>query len=302
MKLIDKITGFHLEPTNICTLKCAGCARTQFIKQWPQHWKNYNLDMDQLFNFLDIDLTNLTVCLCGIYGDPIYYPELIELVSRLKNYGCHLVTYTNGSYKTKSWWEELTSMFDSNDTIIFSIDGTPDVFTKYRVNGNWESIKVGIETCVKSPCQTVWKFIPFKFNESIIEQARDLSISMGMTKFIVSPSSRFDDETEDLKPSEQYIRSNYVQQIYWKQQSKFLDIDPRCNNQQEHYISADGYYAPCCFAADHRFYYKTIFGKNKQKYNIANTTLTEILESSEVNDFMQNLNKHPVCTYTCTKV
>jgi acyl transferase domain-containing protein len=58
MPLLDNITGFHIEPTNICTLKCAGCARTRFIDQWPQHWKNQNLSIDSLLQFLDIDLTN----------------------------------------------------------------------------------------------------------------------------------------------------------------------------------------------------------------------------------------------------
>ena len=52
------VTGFHIEPTNICTLKCPGCARTQFIDKWPSRWKNYNLDINKVMNFLDIDLTD----------------------------------------------------------------------------------------------------------------------------------------------------------------------------------------------------------------------------------------------------
>jgi hypothetical protein len=50
------ITGFHIEPTNICTLKCAGCARTKFIDQWPQHWKNHSIDIEKLLKFIDIEL------------------------------------------------------------------------------------------------------------------------------------------------------------------------------------------------------------------------------------------------------
>ena len=76
------ITGFHIEPTNICTLKCEGCARTRFIDQWPQHWHNHSLDIDQLLNFLDVDLSTKTIKLCGNYGDPIYHPDFINFVKK----------------------------------------------------------------------------------------------------------------------------------------------------------------------------------------------------------------------------
>ncbi len=79
------ISGLHIEPTNICTLKCPGCARTRFLDQWPQHWKNHSLDVDQLLKFLDIDLSNLDIVLCGNYGDPIYHPDLIDFVTKLSS-------------------------------------------------------------------------------------------------------------------------------------------------------------------------------------------------------------------------
>lgn len=296
----NTVSGFHIEPTNICTLKCPGCARTQFIDQWPQHWKNYNLDISKLIKFLDVDLTNLKITLCGNYGDPIYHPNFIELVSELKARGCVLVIITNGSYKTQSWWESLVELLDNRDTVMFSIDGTPDTFTKYRINGDWESIKLGIKVCT-SKCQTVWKFIPFEFNESLIDQAQEISQSLSMNRFLVDPSSRFDEKTAYLKPSDQNIRNTYTQQIHWKKNSRVLDLDPRCANQHEHYISAEGYYTPCCFIADRRFYYKTVFGKDRQKYNIANTTISEILEMPVVRDFMQQLNSQSVCSYSCPR-
>ena len=51
------INGFHLELTNICTLKCPGCARTQFRNIMPHHWQNKSLDIDSALRFMDIDLT-----------------------------------------------------------------------------------------------------------------------------------------------------------------------------------------------------------------------------------------------------
>ena len=78
------INGLHIELTNKCTLKCSGCSRTSFIEQFPTKWENKELDLDQLVNFLDLDLADTSINLCGNYGDPIYYTRLIELVKILK--------------------------------------------------------------------------------------------------------------------------------------------------------------------------------------------------------------------------
>lgn len=300
-QLVDRVNGFHIEPTNLCTLKCPGCARTQFNNQWPQHWKNHNLDINQLFEFLDIDLAGKSILLCGNYGDPIYHPEFIKLVSEFKNRKAQIKIVTNGSYKTADWWNLLVECLDEDDTITFSIDGIPDNFVNYRVNADWDSIKLGIDICVSAACQVIWKYIPFKFNEATIDQAKQISESLGITRFFIEPSSRFDTTLEFLKPSEANISNLYTAQLSWKQGKEINSIDPQCANQDFHFVSADGYYSPCCRIADHRFYYKTIFGKHKQKYDIKNTTISSILNMPDVNTFLQNLDQHQVCRYSCPK-
>ena len=130
------ISRLHIEPTNICTLKCSGCARTRFIEKWPQHWTNSSIDIDQLSKFIDIDLTNTLLYVCGNYGDPIYHPNFIDFVKKFKSRGAVLHIVTNGSYKKAEWWQELTDQLDSNDLIEFSIDGDPENFTQYRVNAD----------------------------------------------------------------------------------------------------------------------------------------------------------------------
>jgi hypothetical protein len=67
----------------------------------------------------------------------------------------------------------------------------------------------------------------------------------------------------------------------------------------DHFITADGFYSPCCFIADHRFYYKTIFGKQKKFYNIQEYTLSQMLAESTVIDFYQNLDQQPGCQFNC---
>jgi wyosine [tRNA(Phe)-imidazoG37] synthetase (radical SAM superfamily) len=254
------IAGIHLEPTNICTLKCSGCARTTFIEKWPQHWQNHSIDIDQLNKFLDIDLQNKTITLCGNYGDPIYHNQFHELISSLKSRGARLYIVTNGSYRTADWWNKTVAVLNNLDQIVFSVDGLPENFTQYRKNADWNSIHQAMQICAEATCKTEWKFIPFSFNENDIESARALSEKLGLDSFKVDPSDRFDNQNNYLKPLGNYIGTRYASRQSW-QYNQTLPIDPQCSDHQSHYISADGYYSPCCYVADHRFYYKTKFGK-----------------------------------------
>lgn len=299
--MLNNITGFHIEPTNICTLKCSGCARTRFIEQWPQHWKNHSIDVDRLLQFLDLDLTDKKILLCGNYGDPIYHPNLIDLVKKLKSRQAIITIITNGSYKKQEWWQELVSNLDETDTVIFSVDGIPGNFTQYRVNADWDSILTGMQVVSASTCNSVWKYIPFSFNQNDIDTAKQLSDSIGIKNFRIEYSDRFDDQTDHLKPDNSLIGTRYADQEKWKSNNSELEVSPKCDEKNQHFITADGYYTPCCFLADHRFYYKTTFGKNKKQYNIHDHTLTEILQQPSTIEFYKTLDQHPGCQFNCPK-
>jgi hypothetical protein len=184
------------------------------------------------------------------------------------------------------------------DTITFSIDGTPENFNQYRVNGDWPSIKIAIDECVQSPVHTVWKYIPFAYNQHDIASVEILSKELGIDEFEISPSDRFDQQTDHLKPDDTLLSLRYNQQVSWKN-SQVTKVIPACSNNQHHFITADGFYSPCCFLADHRFYYKTQFGKNKSGYDISKTTLSEILQQPATIDFYQNLQDQSGCQYNC---
>ena len=190
--MINQIRGLHIEPTNICTLKCPGCARTRFIDRWPQHWQNHSLDINVLLQFLDIDLSDKRIGLCGNYGDPIYHPDFINFVKKFKDRGAGITIHTNGSYKKQDWWKELAELLTENDQVVFSVDGTPENFTKYRINADWESIHTGMQVIAQATCDSVWKYIPFAFNQDHIEQVEKLSNSIGIKNFEIELSDRFD--------------------------------------------------------------------------------------------------------------
>lgn len=296
--MLNSITGFHIEPTNICTLKCPRCSRTDFINQFGKKWSNKNLNLDHLKQFLDIDLLNKRFYICGMYGDPIYYPDLIPMVQWMKSAGASVTIVTNGSYQKTTWWEELTAVLDNTDQFHFSIDGTPDNFTQYRINADWPSIVDGVKIAVKSPAQVIWKYIPFSFNQDSIDDARKMSQELGMDDFHLTPSDRFSSNDDWLMPADKLIHKKSESKIHW---TKSVDttIDPLCiKNNKEHFISADGLYVPCCLMSDYRFYYKSQFYKNKEKYKISNTTISNLLATENFYNNIQEI-KYDCCTFNC---
>jgi MoaA/NifB/PqqE/SkfB family radical SAM enzyme len=295
------VNSFHIELTNKCYLKCPRCARTTFIEKFgSKRYTNHDLNFDHFKSFFDIDISNKKFNFVGNYGDPIYHPNVFQFIKFIKDYNSSLKLVTNGSYKTKKWWKELISILDYNDSVTFSIDGIPENFTQYRKNADWETIKNGLEVIGNSNVNSEWSYIPFSYNINTIDEARKLSNSFGIKKFNVSPSNRWEDDNDWLKPEKNYLNKETEKKIEWKFKNKNIEIDPKCVNGTQHYISAEGYYMPCCFVGDWRFYYKSEFYKNKQKYDISKTTMSEIINIT--NTFYDNLDTNDYCQFSCPKV
>jgi organic radical activating enzyme len=305
--MLNQIKGLHIEPTNMCTLQCPKCARTEFINQFGQDkWSNNSLDLVKLKQFLDIDLSGKQISLCGTYGDPIYYSNLMGMIEYFKSAGANILIATNGSYRTADWWSRLASILDEQDSIVFGIDGLPETFINYRINADWNSIKIGIDIMSKSKAKLIWQYIPFAFNERDIDEARQLSQNLGFDKFLILPSDRWI-ENDPLMPANLQLRIEHT--ITWKKNTNNASrdsriIDPKCKSNDQHYISANGYYMPCCYISDYRFYYKSEFYKNRSQYNISNTTISQILTSAQSIDFYSTLEdaKLNYCTFNCPKL
>jgi len=295
-------SGLHVETTNTCTLKCPRCSRTDFLTQFgTKNWTNHNLSLPDFQKFLDLDLHGKVINLCGNYGDPIYYPELFALIAWCKQAGARIQLRTNGSHRTPLWWQQLSQLLDHADTVFFAVDGIPDNFTQYRVNADWPSIRQGMDIMARSSAHTVWRYIPFAFNEHDIDTARQLSQSLGIREFEVNHSDRWRGPSDPLRPTGyQGVRDQSV--IQWHQH-KHIEVDAKCiTSGQEHFITASGHYTPCCYSADHRFYYGSEFHAQQDQYHISNTTLSQVLLKSR--DFYSNIHtaKHDFCTFNCPKI
>jgi MoaA/NifB/PqqE/SkfB family radical SAM enzyme len=133
---------------------------------------------------------------CGNWGDPIYSKDFVGLVRAIKtqNPSCELEIQTNGSGKSIKFWTNLVTELLDNDVLIFSIDGSPENYNKYRVNSEWADVELAVKTVIETKKQLgkktsiEWKHLVFSYNEETIDIAHAKSIELGFDKFFLQQS------------------------------------------------------------------------------------------------------------------
>ena len=297
------MVSFHVEPTSKCTLECPLCDRTWFYETFKKR-NLHEINIEHLVNFVG---PNSDVNMCGNNGDPIYHSGFHSLCQRLKNNNCKLSITTNGSAKTKKWWNELNAILDNNDTVTFSIDGLEDTNHLYRKNAKWQSIMDAIEVLKVRKCQMVWKYIVFKHNQHQIKEAMELSTSLGFDCFKLEHSDRWLGEKE-MMPDDEYVDDYHKHQKSVLVDTKYKsNMSPVCleNNLPSNslYVDAEGDFYPCCWMGTYRYKYKSVFSPKQKSFNIKDNTLNQILENNSIKQFFastkQFTSAHECCKIQC---
>ena len=181
-------SNLHIGLTNRCRLECPECTRNQPAAKYIHQM--FDIDISIFKKFL-LDCNPKFILFCGNWGDPIYAGGFLDLIKNLKiSFPTLAISiHTNGSGKRREWWYSLIELLENNDKLIFSIDGTPDNYFKYRINSEWNSVEMAIKSCVEAKEQfkknvsIEWKYIVFSFNENSIDEAYHLSKTLGFDKF-----------------------------------------------------------------------------------------------------------------------
>ena len=297
------MVSFHIEPTSKCTLECPLCDRTWFYEKFKKR-NLHEIDIDNVVNFVG---TGADVSMCGNNGDPIYHSRFLDLCQRLKDNNCSLHIHTNGSAKTKEWWQTLNSTLTKDDSITFALDGLEDTNHLYRKNAKWKSIMDAIETLRERQFQMIWQFIPFKHNQHQISEARNLSKKLGFEKFKLLKSDRWLGK-KDLMPDRDYVDDYYEnQKAILIDKNYQTEMEPNCIKNKlpsnNLYIDAEGDFYPCCWIGTYRYRYKSTFSPKRKQFNIKDNTLNQILENNSIKEFFDSTKQftsaHECCKIQC---
>jgi len=279
---------WHIEPSSKCSLRCPRCPRTE-MPDTP--WLKKELSLEQFQNAFPLDFISEYVqrfTMCGDVGDSIYCKDYLKIVDYIKQIKptCHVYTITNGSYKTKSWWEEFARISNEYDTINFSVDGYDQASNDlYRVNNNFKSIMDGMWIMGhKSSAFVNWAAIYFSFNQDHTTTIVDLAMQNGCdsiqwtksTKFsskyndaygisdpleprpeFVSKTDRYERHIQKLKNriqnNGQYMTTNLQKYLHTK---PINGIVPLCKiGNRGMYLNAEGTIHPCSWTS---FPYKSM--------------------------------------------
>lgn len=286
----------NIELTSRCVLACPACPRTWFAQTFNRPMPKQDLDLDVFEKFLDCDSGQQVkrFNLEGNHGDAIYYPRLFEFIDRFRSTKVFDLV-TAGNRSGADFWENLADKMTSDDTVTFSIDGLEHNNHIYRVNSDWKSIITAVEIMSKSAAKIIWKTLIFSYNQHELDRIQELASNFG-AEFVPVPTHRFGDER--LRPTEDLVLTERL----YEHSKNSIDIDPKCPDTE--YISADGYYHPCCWIAGINLLPKSHFWKDRDHYNIQNHNLDQV--RSLVNHWADSLRKdpalaYPVCQMHCKK-
>jgi len=314
---------WHIEPCSKCSLKCPRCSRQEV----PEGLTNRDLSLgwfkENFTGKLLTDVRKLTFC--GDDGDPIYAKDLLKILAwfRENNSTVQFVIVTNGSYKTKVWWEELGTVLNDKDHIHFSLDGWDQESNNiYRVNCDWKSIMLGVDTLKNTKAFKTWAAIAFKFNEDKIDHMRDTAKQLNFDSFQLTLSTKFNKNypsypiNDPLQPSDRYIATGRftrtatpLSEKKWTDNcldiftKKFYNVDteqksiiPLCMiGNKGLYINAKGKFKPCCWTGLRYEHNKDIFD-----YIDFDNTLTTVLDDQKWSEFFKDMSAVKECGGKCS--
>ena len=279
--MIYKVSGVEIELTSRCNASCPQCSRNYYGGEtWPT-LPLVDLSFDLIKTKLGKLIKNLShVKLCGTYGDPCVHPKLIEIVQWIvDNSDCEITINTNGSLRTKKWWNTLAKTLGSRGRVFFGIDGLEDTHHLYRIDTSYNKIIENLKTFNQAGGRSVWSFLIFEHNQHQVDQARTLSELYGCENFAIKSTSRFLNKTHEIVDKVE-VKNKQGQTIYWlkpttKQEyinSGYKDFEViinkfgsyrnylntteiNCRSMEDEHIdiSSEGYVLPCAFLLD-RFY------------------------------------------------
>ena len=247
------VRSLSLEITNRCYLGCSECMRNlrpDLVKE------PVDISLDDLKFFLPLKLKSvlspIKMNLCGSLGDAIYHPQILDIVSYLRELDCPIYLETNGSFKDVSFWRELSSLLGKNNWLNFSVDGLADTNHLYRERSRWGDVDSAMKTCVNFT-NVRWKWIVFKTNEHQISAAKKYAQLIGVKHFMLQKSDRFKVEADKLTPDQEQWKSfvlknkQLIKQLLTDGNEKLeeIDIRPRCLVGKGLSIGSNGLFHPC---------------------------------------------------------
>jgi len=268
--MLSTIKQIEIELTTDCNAACPQCSRNLYGgARWPTvpmvslnlPWLQHKLPQSVLSS---LELVRF----CGTYGDPGVHPDLIAIVDWFKSVSpAKIVINTNGGMRSTGFWQELAETLDSQDQVVFGIDGLEDTNHIYRRNVKWHRLMANVKSFNDAGGTSVWQYLPFEHNQHQVDIAETLSKKLGFSDFCVKKTTRFVNKQHEYVNETPIADSSRISFLRLPNKSDLVhngyelittDTETLQNTSiaciaqrlEMIYIGADGYVFPCGFLAD----------------------------------------------------
>lgn len=316
------LSYIHVEPTTRCNAACPMCLRNTGGDIINPALRHATFDINWIDNF-DVPIYRLT--LCGNYGDPIAHPNLHGLITKwLEKFNAPITMMTNGGARDEQWWSDLAKLSKGKLSVVFGIDGLEDTNHLYRRHVSWEKLMANCRAYIAAGGNARWKFIIFKHNQHQVDQARQLSVSMGFSIFEQIVTNRFRKDKFDVIDRNGNIIYHLEEPILDLSQFKSKNpnrksvtqdwtgnISCYAKREKSLYVAADGRVYPCCNVGYHfndsnsdRFGSLTDLYSLYHDNHINDLPLSQITSGNFFGEIEKRWSNTPLmkCVNTCGKI
>ena len=266
----------------MCNALCYGCARTEsenFNTKRPLIPNKKILSLAVLEKIFTEFETVTGLDFCGTVDDPFMHPQfndILELAHKcnIKNIWIH----TNGSIREPEYWAksaEILNKFESHE-LKFSIDGLRDTNHLYRQRTDFDRIMQNAQSFIDAGGNASWQMLVFPWNKHQVEEAKQLSSTMGFNMFIhrldrsvvASQKWNIDDIRriqQENKPTK-IVDDFQVENLFnYGKDYEHNPIDCFFQKEQMYFIDFNARLWPCCFLRNTEF-----FGHNNHWHQVKN--------------------------------
>ena len=254
--------GGDLDITNKCTLQCPTCSRGKF------NYKSNDIPGGDLTIEEWQDLTDYfsALTLNGTYGDPVFNPNLIQMLRIACSKNVHVSISNAASQKPMEWYVDAFRAHP-NAEWRFGIDGLPYQSFAHRINQDGEHLYEVMKTASKMDIKCIWQYIVFKYNEDKIDEAIQMSKDIGVD-LEINYSGRY---TEFLKPTNTFDVEEDKE-----------EFRPKClTDTQERlpFVATNKQVLPCCWIDAHVQYQDNIDERFEPLLHMSNNLNTNKIKN-----------------------
>jgi len=257
--LLSKKTKHKGEPWSLsvetgtsCNLSCLECPSGQKQFTRPTGLLSY----DHFKHIIDQQKKYLIWLILYFQGEPYLNKSFFKMVAYAHSQKIFTSTSTNGHFLNPENAEKTVE--SGLDRIIISLDGLDQkTYEKYRVGGNFNQVKQGIQHLVKAKKKLksahpfiVVQFIVFKTNEHQLGLLKQLKKELKADKIEIKSAQVYSKEDKN-----QLIPENSKHRRYKQSPDGSWEIKKKVPNKCKRMwraavITWDGKVVPCCFDKD----------------------------------------------------